>query len=163
MQENDDDSKTYSINKTKITNETPKKDNRRKQKAVKKIIEKQEEEATLSVEVNQKNQKKNVKEPKNTQKNNQNIQKNNRNMDQNKKEENPWMKPDNENEEIVKGKNNNKLSLEKLENSVKASNEKEKFNLISHATEEQKEYIKRAFANDDVEATFTDEKKKVDR
>jgi len=82
-------------------------------------------------------------------------------MDQNKKEENPWMKPDNENEEIVKGKNNNKLSLEKLENSVKASNEKEKFNLISHATEEQKEYIKRAFANDDVEATFTDEKKKL--
>jgi len=71
------------------------------------------------------------------------------------------MKPDNENEELVKGKNNNKLSIEKLENSVKASsNEKDKFNLISHATEEQKEYIKRAFANDDVEATFTDEKKK---
>jgi len=74
--------------------------------------------------------------------------------------ENPWTKKDTDNEDIPKNQRNVKIDVDKLE-SEKNYNDKEKFNLISNATEEQKEYIKRAFANDDVEASFQDEKKKL--
>jgi len=69
------------------------------------------------------------------------------------------MQPDNDNDEKIQ--NEVKINIEKLEEANSQMNDKNQFNLISHATEQQKELIKRAFANDDVEATFEQEKKSL--
>jgi len=70
---------------------------------------------------------------------------------------NPWMQVDTDKNDKTKGV---KIDVEKLEEKIpNEGKEKSQFNLISHATEQQKELIKRAFANDDVEATFEQEKK----
>jgi len=68
---------------------------------------------------------------------------------------NPWMQEDNDNTENIKVN----IDVKKLEEKNPEVKEKNQFNLISNNTEEQKELIKRAFANDDVEASFEQEKK----
>jgi len=69
------------------------------------------------------------------------------------------MQPDNDNDEKIQ--NEVKINIEKLEETNSQMDDKNQFNLISHATEQQKELIKRAFANDDVVATFEQEKQSL--